>query len=62
MTPIPKISRPANSALAHAGILTLEDLSRLNEKEFLALHGVGPKSLPVIREALAAAGLAFRQP
>ena len=62
MTPLPKISRPANSALAHAGIETLEDLAKLTEKEFLALHGVGPKSLPVIREAFRQAGLAFRQP
>lgn len=62
MTPIPKISRPANGALAHEGIDTLEQLSRLTEKEFLAIHGVGPKALPIIREAFVAAGLEFRRP
>ena len=60
MTDLPRMSRPARSALAHAGINSLEDLTRLTEREFLALHGVGPASLPAIRAALAAVGLAFR--
>lgn len=61
MTDLPKLSRPARRALAHIGINSLEELTRLTEKEFLALHGIGPASLPVIRAALDAAGLDFRR-
>jgi len=53
---------PASSALEYAGFRTLEDLTRLTEKDLLALHGVGPKALGVLREALAERGLAFREP
>ena len=61
MTDLPKLSRPARSALAHIGINSLEELTRLTEKEFLALHGAGPASLPAIKAALGAAGLDFRR-
>lgn len=61
MTELPKLSRPARSALSAIGIETLEALTRLSEREFLALHGVGPASLPTIRAALDAAGLNFRR-
>ncbi len=53
---------PASSALEHAGYRTLDDLTRLTEREALAIHGVGPKAVSVLREALAARGLAFREP
>lgn len=56
------LSRPARSALEHAGILTLTKLSQHSEREILALHGVGPKSLPTLRQALQEAGLAFAEP
>jgi DNA-directed RNA polymerase alpha subunit len=51
---------PASSALEHAGYRTLDDLTRLTEKDLLALHGVGPKAVGVLRAALAERGLAFR--
>jgi DNA repair protein RadC len=60
MTDLPKMSRPARRALAHVGVNSLEELTKLPEREFLALHGVGPASLPAIRAALAAAGLSFK--
>lgn len=50
---------PARNALAHIGITTLEQVAKLSEKELLAIHGVGPKALGILREALAANGLAF---
>jgi hypothetical protein len=53
---------PASSALEHAGYSTLEDLTRLTEREMLAIHGVGPKAVGVLRAALAERGLAFRDP
>jgi predicted flap endonuclease-1-like 5' DNA nuclease len=52
--------RPALGALTHAGIATLQDVARLSEKELLGLHGVGPKAVRVLREALVEQGLALR--
>lgn len=56
---IPKISQPANRALAGAGIKRIEQLAKWTEAELLALHGVGPKALPPLRAALKAKGLSF---
>jgi len=56
------LSGPARGALEHEGILTLTHLSQHSEREILALHGMGPKSLPTLRQALAAAGLSFAEP
>jgi len=53
---------PASSALEHAGFSTLEDLTRLTEKELLAMHGIGPKAIGVLKAALADRGLALREP
>lgn len=55
-----RLSAPARRALGHAGITTPEELARYREKDLLKLHGLGPASLPVLREVLAASGLAFR--
>jgi hypothetical protein len=54
------LSAPAQRALKGAGLTTLEKLSARTEKEVLALHGMGPASLPALRAALKAAGLSFR--
>jgi NAD-dependent DNA ligase len=55
----PKIGAPATGALIHAGYTRLEQLTKFSEKELLALHGVGPKAVRILREALAEKGLAF---
>jgi Helix-hairpin-helix domain len=57
---LPAVGRPAAAALGQAGILTLEEVAAHTEQELLALHGVGPKAVRILREALAAGGLAFR--
>ena len=44
---------PARRALLAAGS-SLNDLVGLSEAALLSLHGVGPKALRVLREALAA--------
>lgn len=54
--------RPAAGALSHAGITHLDQLVDYTEAEILSLHGVGPKAVGVLREALATKGLAFRAP
>ena len=56
------LGRPARAALQEAGISTLTELSNHSEREILKLHGMGPKSLPTLRQALHDAGLAFAQP
>ena len=56
------LGAPARRALAQAGISTLAELSQHSEAEILKLHGVGPKTLPVLRQALDDAGLAFASP
>jgi predicted RecB family nuclease len=54
------ISAPARRALEGEGITSLEQLSTYSEKEILALHGMGPSSIPKLQDALRADGLAFR--
>lgn len=53
------IGTPALRALAGAGIHTLTQLSRRSEAELSALHGVGPKAIGILREALEANGKSF---
>lgn len=56
------LSGPARGALEHAGIITLTKLSQYSEREILKLHGMGPKSMPILRKALEDADLAFAEP
>ncbi|WP_436501467.1 DNA-binding protein [Actinokineospora sp. HUAS TT18] len=61
-TELPRsIGRPATGAFAGAGLTTLEDFTRVTEKEIAALHGVGPKAIGIIRELLKERGLAFAE-
>jgi hypothetical protein len=53
------IGRPATNALLAAGYTRLEQLTHVREKDILKLHGVGPKAVTILRETLAAKGLAF---
>jgi DNA-directed RNA polymerase alpha subunit len=54
-----KLSSPARSALEAQGITTLTELAKYSEREILKLHGMGPRSMPTLREALMDAGLSF---
>ena len=56
-----KISAPARRALASIGIERLEQLTLLSEAEVLQLHGMGPKAMGLIRQALADKGLEFKR-
>lgn len=53
------IGRPATRALAGAGITSLAEVAKRSEKEISALHGVGPKAVRILAEALAERGLAL---
>ena len=57
-----KPDNPARRALREAGITDLKQLTGFSEAELLKLHGVGPKAIRMLREALAQRGLAFRPP
>ena len=54
------IGRPATGAFTLAGYTRLEDFTQVREKDALALHGVGPKAIGIIRQALADRGLSFK--
>lgn len=54
-----KLASPARRALAGAGYLRLEQLTTVSEGELKRLHGMGPKALTQLREALAEHGLTF---
>lgn len=56
-----RLSAPARRALETNGITTLEQLSQYSEKEILQFHGMGPASLPKLREALKEQGLTFQE-
>ena len=56
------MSGPALRALNVAGVRSMADLGKWTEAELLALHGMGPKALGILGEALAASGVRFRQP
>lgn len=53
---LPKIGKPATGALAAIGITTLEAAAALGERKLLAMHGIGPKAVAILRQALAKRG------
>ena len=60
LSPLPAIGAPATRALENEGVHHLEELAGWSESEVLALHGMGPKAVGILRERLAQVGLAFR--
>lgn len=57
----PGVARPALRALFAANLSTLDQLTRVSESELAALHGMGPKAISLLRAALQAKGLDFRE-
>lgn len=55
-----KLSNPAKGALMYEGIDSFEALAAMSRAEILAMHGMGPKSLPLIEECLAMVGKSLR--
>jgi hypothetical protein len=47
---------PARRALQSAGITSLQQLGSWTEAELLALHGIGPTTIPKLKNALKAKG------
>jgi hypothetical protein len=55
------LSAPARRALANAGHATLKDLTKVSEKALGELHGMGPKAIVALKEALEKSGLSFKR-
>jgi hypothetical protein len=53
------IGKPTTRALTLAGWVRLEQLAKRSEAELLELHGVGPKAIRILRQALEEKGLSF---
>ncbi|RAJ94014.1 hypothetical protein LX87_03898 [Larkinella arboricola] len=57
--PFNRLGKPAQRALANAGIESLKQLSEVTEKEFMQLHGVGKQALQIIKAEMLEKNLAF---
>jgi predicted flap endonuclease-1-like 5' DNA nuclease len=55
------IGKTAARELSLNGITSLKQVAAHSDKELLAIHGVGPKAIAILREALAARGLDYRE-
>lgn len=55
-----EIGKTAARELSLNGITTLRQVAAHSKKELLAIHGVGPKAIAILGEALAAEGLDYR--
>jgi predicted flap endonuclease-1-like 5' DNA nuclease len=55
------LAAPARRALAGAGVTRLSQVQALSQAELAALHGMGPRALERLRQALEQRGLSFRQ-
>lgn len=56
-----KVGAPARRALEQEGIDTLYKLSKYSIGELLQLHGMGPGSIPKLKQALKEKGFSFRK-
>ena len=57
----PKLSAPAQRALASAGIQNLKQLTKFSETEIRRLHGIGPNATNALQRALKEKGLSFKE-
>lgn len=57
-----EIGRTAARELSVNGITRLAQVAEHSQEDLLAIHGVGPKAIRILGEALAASGLEFRDP
>jgi predicted flap endonuclease-1-like 5' DNA nuclease len=57
-----EIGKTAARELSVNGITSLEQVAEHSRKELLAIHGVGPKAVRILGEALSEQGLDFEEP
>ena len=53
------IGRVATRALAHRGYTRYDQLTSVSARELLAVHGIGPKAVRLLRQELAQRGMSF---
>jgi hypothetical protein len=59
--PWPKgVAKPAQRALVAAGYARVDQLANAREADLAMLHGMGPKALDILRDALRQSGKSFR--
>lgn len=56
---LPKLSAPAQRALASLGIQRLDQLTKYKESEIKKLHGLGPSTIKALHAAMKAKGISF---
>lgn len=56
-----EIGKTAARELSRNGITSLQQVATYSKKELLAIHGVGPKAIAILGEALAAEGLKYNE-
>jgi len=56
-----KLAKPAQRALANAGIKTMADFSRFTQAEVANLHGIGPNALKEITRTMQETGISFQR-
>jgi predicted flap endonuclease-1-like 5' DNA nuclease len=56
-----EIGKTAARELSLHGITSLQQVAVHSKRELLAIHGVGPKAIAVLGDALTAKGLAYRE-
>ena len=54
------LAAPARRALVNAKLLKLSDLKKISEKDFLALHGMGPSATKVVRREMKLKKMTFK--
>lgn len=50
------VAQPAVRALASVGVTRLDQLTQFTESQLMELHGMGPKALGLLKDALHAQG------
>jgi predicted flap endonuclease-1-like 5' DNA nuclease len=56
------IGKVARRELAANGITRYVQLAERSERDLLAIHGVGPKAIRILRAELESRGMGFRSP
>ena len=59
-TGLPNIGKPATNALQNIGVKSLEAVSKYERTVLLGIHGIGPKAIELLEEALKAHNLNFK--
>jgi predicted flap endonuclease-1-like 5' DNA nuclease len=57
-----EIGKTAARELSLNGVTSLEQVAHHSRERLLAIHGLGPKAIRILDEALAAKGLGFKDP